>query len=263
MLVKLSNPADKWAFYDELIASISVSAKVENCVIGSYWVLIKSNQGGLGMAHFLFQNISSTSRRLEASELAGRPLSEVATLIKSWDYHAAAIGLAAVNAAVNTSVLISDSVLNRAVEEAEGSAFDFFLKRAAGRKVAVIGHFPNLEKLGQVANLSILESNPHPGDLPEPAAEYILPDQDIIFMTGTTIINKTMPRLLELSRQAEIYLVGPSTPMLPRLFDYGFYSLSGMVVRDYEAMAAAIVDDSTEEIFRHGGIKVNLVYQQG
>ena len=38
--------------------------------------------------------------------------------------------------------------------------------------------------------------------MPDPACEYILSEQDVVIMTATTLINKTMPRLLALSRNA-------------------------------------------------------------
>ena len=125
--------------------------------------------------------------------------------------------------------------------------------------MAVIGHFPGLETLADQCQLSILERQPRPGDLPDPAAEYILPEQEVVYMTGTTFINKTITRLLELTRQAEVCVVGPSTPMIPLLFKYGIHSLSGVVVTDVQELAKALIENCNEEIFERGAVKVNLM----
>ena len=81
---------------------------------------------------------------------------------------------------------------------------------------------------------------PEWGDYPAEAAEVLLPQQDFVFMTGATFANKTMPRLLELSKHAVTVLVGPSVPLHPILFDYGANGLSGFTVTD-AALAADLV----------------------
>jgi uncharacterized protein (DUF4213/DUF364 family) len=80
--------------------------------------------------------------------------------------------------------------------------------------VGVIGHFPRLESLAWVAaEMFIFERIPQPGDYPDSAAEYLIPTCDVLIITGTSVINKTAPRLLELAQGLEIYLVGPSVPL--------------------------------------------------
>ncbi len=156
-------------------------------------------------------------------------------------------------------LLIPQSPLHDAADKAKGCAFDFFLSRLKDKKVTVVGHFPHPEKLCTHCKLSILERNPRPGDLTDTAAEYILPEQDVVFITGTPFINKTITRLLELTRGAVICMVGPSTPMNPLLFEHGITSLSGLVVTDRAGVAEAIQIGCCEDIFSSGGIKVNLV----
>jgi uncharacterized protein (DUF4213/DUF364 family) len=85
-----------------------------------------------------------------------------------------------------------------------------------------------------VCELSILEKRPIPGDYPDSACEFLLPTQDFVFATGVTLINKTFPRLLALSRKTAFILVGPSVPLAPFLFDYGVRDLQGFVVTDPE-----------------------------
>ena len=110
--------------------------------------------------------------------------------------------------------------------------FTCLLNELRGKRVAVVGHFHNLERLSAICELSILERKPMLGDMPDPACEYILAEQDVVIMTATTLINKTMPRLLELSRNARVVVAGPSTPLHPLMFDHGVDLLGGLIVDD-------------------------------
>jgi uncharacterized protein (DUF4213/DUF364 family) len=130
---------------------------------------------------------------------------------------------------------------------------------ARGKKVAVVGHFPRLEKLRDAAReFSIIERDPQPGDLPDAAAEYLLPAMEVVFITGSSLANKTLPRLLELTANAYVGLVGPSVPMTPILFQEGIDSLSGTVFLDFPRIAKAIAAGESSSLFRHGGFRVNL-----
>jgi uncharacterized protein (DUF4213/DUF364 family) len=245
----------KWLFYDALLDLVPKEAKVENCVIGRHWVMVESDLGEAGLAHFL--GGESAAQLPDPASFIGQNLWEVAKLVKSWDNFAAAIGLSAINSAANSrlSHLIDDKA---SLDPRKDCAFDFFLDKTRGRKVTVVGHFPHLDKIAKVATLTILERNPQAGDLPDPAAEYVLDDQDAVFLTGTTIINKTLPRLLELTQGKEVFLVGPSVPMFSELFKFGVTSLSGTLVADRKKMAEAIAAGLSEEIFQNGGLMVNI-----
>lgn len=252
-----TSTSPKWAIYDTLLASVSKDAKVTKCAMGPHWVLIEADSGGIGVA----QNFPIEGRIFSKPDVVGQSLFQVASLLKSWNFHEAAIGMAALNAANNTALLIKDTPLHKAAEEAKGDAFDFFMPKIKGKKVAVIGHFPGMNILSSNCELTILERKLIPGDMPDTAAEYVLPLQDVVLMTGTTLINKSMPRLLELSQNAFVCIVGPSTPMDPKLFELGVDSLSGLVVMDSDAIIQAITSGACEKIFEKGGVKVNLERQ--
>ena len=66
-----------------------------------------------------------------------------------------------------------------------------------------------------------------------------------MIITGSAAINKTMPRLLELSRNAEIILTGPTVTCCPELLALGISRLSGRVVTECDAMFKAIVEKRT------------------
>lgn len=128
-------------------------------------------------------------------------------------------------------------------------AFTVYRNQVAGKKVAVIGHFYRLEQiLGGICQLSILEKRPVSGDYPDSACEFLLPLQDYVFATGVTLTNKTLPRLLELSRHTGLILAGPSVPLAPSLFRWGVRDLQGFVVTDPD-LCRAIVNGENQSAF--------------
>jgi uncharacterized protein (DUF4213/DUF364 family) len=225
--------ADPWAVYDLLIESAPPEAAVVGLAFRPHWVLAEVDlPGGAGLAHVL---PSPNPWKLpDERELVGRPAREAAALVKSWDFGEAAADLAVINAclaAARSAALAEEG-------PSFGNCFDVFMSRAKGRRVGVIGRFPRLEAIAEAASeMLVFERSPSGGDYPDPAAEYLLPSAEVVFMTGTAVINKTFPRLLELSRRAEVHLVGPSVPLCLRLLSLGVASLSGVLIPDFGALA--------------------------
>jgi uncharacterized protein (DUF4213/DUF364 family) len=245
----------KWHIYDHLIDSVPSQATAADAVFGDYWVAILSSLGGAGLAHILPQK--DPQKNLGPVDLIGRPLKDIAQMVKSWDETQTAAGLAAVTASAN-SALLAQGLSPQSVLAGQ-AAFDHYLELSKNKKVAVIGHFPHLETLKTVAKeFYILERNPEPGDLPDTAAEYLLPDMEVVFITGSSLVNKSLPRLLELSQKARVGLVGPSVPLLPSLFNFSIRSLSGTIFNDYPQVAKAVVEGKTTSLFKYGGFRVNL-----
>lgn len=107
--------------------------------------------------------------------------------------------------------------------------------------VTVVGHFPHVDRITEYADLTVLERSCRDGlDTPDPACEYVLPKTDFAFITGVTIINKTAPRLLDLTKNATTVFVGPSVVMTPFLFDWGVEMLAGSIVGDVEKLRFAV-----------------------
>ena len=62
-------------------------------------------------------------------------------------------------------------------------------------------------------------------------------------VTGSAAINKTMPRILELSRNAEVVLTGPSVSLCPALLEaFPIRRLNGQAIVEPEAMCQTIVE---------------------
>ena len=107
----------------------------------------------------------------------------------------------------------------------------------------MIGHSNiTAELLAPAAKLWIMDREEKPGAYPDSAAEFFLPGCDVVIITGSAAINKTLPRLLELSRGAQVILTGPSVSCCPALTELGIDRLNGRVITQPEPMLQAIVE---------------------
>jgi len=126
----------------------------------------------------------------------------------------------------------------------EVNAQEIILQKGKGKKVVIVGGFPFIDRLRATAKeLYILELdpyqlNPHQNILPDSAAEYLFPESDLLIITGSSLINKSLERLLALARMSRAYTVilGPSTIMSNVFFDYGVDMIAGAEVLKPEAI---------------------------
>lgn len=231
-----------WALYDALIDGIPDNIAVTDFALGVYWSYVQA-ECGCGVA--MTMRGGASAQRDMAKPAA--TLKDMAHLAKSWSMEDATLGVAALNAWYSRHELLGplgavyEEARAMAREERKREAFWEFQPAMAGKRVTVIGHFPHVLDLAQhCAQLTVLERNCSDGDLPDPAAEYVLPSQDLTFVTGTTITNKTLPRILELTRGGITIMTGPSVVASPILFDHGADVLAGSVVGDPEKTAFAV-----------------------
>jgi uncharacterized protein (DUF4213/DUF364 family) len=204
---------------DDLISSLSgdsVAREIHACV---FWTAVLSKHCGLAST---FHEPHSSHRPVKnAGNLTGLPALELAQYARSDSVLEASIGMAAINSLID---------INEAMCVRE-NAFDVLARKGKNRNVAIVGHFPWVPKLRKIARtLWVIEQRPQEGDLPAEAAEELLPQADVVGLTGTSFINHTAERLLGLSKNSFIVILGPTTPLSPILFDYGVDILAGTKV---------------------------------
>ena len=245
---QLDSPA--WRPYHELLAEVP-SGTVADCVVGLIWTSVVTDEGNAGVALTFTHGLDDS--KLPGS-VAGTDLRTAASWLASWNYYEAAIGCAAVNAVLNSRERIEEmthgTLEDFAVRGTE--VFERIAERFAGGRVAVVGHFPGLRRVADRCDLTVLERAPERSDTPDPACEYVLRDQDCVCITGTAVTNKTLPRLLELSRTAYTVLVGPSLPLSRVWFRHGVDLLAGAVVTEPEGVRRCVVEGAHRRIFREG-----------
>lgn len=186
--------------------------------------------------------------------LSGRELAELAFEVDRPTL--ASVGVAAIN-----------SLLPTPPPELwdEGNAEHVIAAHGADKRVVIVGHFPFVPRLkSKVGELIVLDRHPREGDLPAEAAPQVVPEAEVIAITGMTLVNHTMENLLELcSPQSLVVILGPSTPLSQVLFDYGVDMLCGSLVTDNESVLRAVSQGANFRQVHHAGVRLVTVVRSG
>lgn len=223
------------AIYDALLADLP-DGTVRSGMIAPIWTCVRTDDG-TGIAMTPPEEYRRTSIR---GRVAGMSVAALAAHVTSWNVHESALGMATINSCLNRAGLLPDDGRVVVRDQDAPGMFGGLEALLLGKKVAIIGHGPHVDRLRDKCTLTVLERRPREGDLPDPACEYVLPEQDFVFITGSAFANKTLPRLVELSRGAFTAIWGPSTPLSPALFDLGVDALLGTVIDDGDEAARIV-----------------------
>ena len=144
----------------------------------------------------------------------------------------AAIGMATINSFIDIDE-------NFCVERNAG---DLIIEKGNGKNVVIIGHFPFIPNVRKRAkNLWVIDKNPQTHDFPESEATRLIPQADVLCITGTAFTNHSIDHLLQLrDPKAFVVVLGGTTPMVPILFDYGIHAISGTMVLDHQRALGCI-----------------------
>ena len=223
---------DFFELYDALIDGITCQDTITKTLAGQCWTAVET-ASRFGMA---MTTPVDTAPRMLGSEYTGLALKELAQAAKSWNLTESGFGMAAINAFYNTPERL---VALNAYEPFDNYCTDGVDLR--GKHIGVVGHL-NMPRsvYEQAASVRILERNAQPGDYPDSACDWLIPQCDVVIMTASTLVNKTLPHLLELSKNAYTILAGPSCPMCPGLLDFGIDRIAGLVITDIDGMKEKI-----------------------
>ncbi|MBU4189927.1 MAG: DUF364 domain-containing protein [Candidatus Thermoplasmatota archaeon] len=209
---------------DEIIGSLETKL-AEDIRVGLKYTGVEID-GNVGLA-YTFSEYAKTPR--DVGNLIGK---DVTKLAHSWNLTESSIGVAGINALIKP----------KNYKELEIS--NYILKIAQNyNKIGIVGLFwPWVKKFPSEkevfifekrAYLSTLERLTGVNILPDSSEEDIIPKCDLVIISGSTFVNKTIERLLELS-QGYTMIIGPTTILSPVLFDYNVDALAGVVVTDPE-----------------------------
>ncbi len=189
----------------------------------------------------------------DAGHLLDGAVADWVALARSSSLWEASVGLATINALLEVP-------RERCVAV---NAAEVIAERGAGRNVAIVGHFPFVPRIRERAGrLWVLELNPRAGDLPASQADEILPQADVIAVTGTTLLNHTFAGLARLWRpEAFVVMLGGTTPLSPLLFEAGVDALAGTLVEDVDS---ALLSASQGATFRQmRGKRLVTLFREG
>lgn len=129
----------------------------------------------------------------------------------------------------------------------ELNANDPLAKEGEGKRVATIGHFPFVPRLRRIVKQPwVIERNPQEGDFLEAEAENLIPQADVVGITGAAFTNHTIEHLLQLcSPKAYVVMLGGTAPLSPVLFDHDIDAVSGTKVIDNETVLRCVSQGAT------------------
>jgi len=209
---------------------------IRKVVVGVHWTLVCSKSCGLAST-LVGCGPHGHSQMRDVGQLHHKTAQDLAQWLLSDNLLEASIGMAALNSLIEVDENKLKQVNASAIIACEGK----------GKNVVVVGHFPFVEQIKAIPqNCWVIEKQPFGEEFPEEAAEELIPKADVIAITGTAFINHSIEKLLSLCQPGSMVMVlGPSTPLLPLLFDYGITYLSGSQVTDEEAAIETIVQGAS------------------
>jgi len=209
---------------DDLIGTLNFNARVKDIRLGVFHTGVLTRYCGL--AATLPRDALKQEGPLvkEPGFLLDKTSRDLAQMVYSDSLLEAAIGMATINSLLEVD-LHSCSELNAA---------EVILEKGEGKNVAIVGHFPFLPRVREKAKaLWVIEKNPREGDFHEAETDRLIPQADVVAITGTSLTNHTLPHLLEICNPgAFVIMLGDTVPLSPVLFDYGVHALSGTRVID-------------------------------
>ncbi|MFN8420366.1 MAG: DUF364 domain-containing protein [Anaerolineae bacterium] len=175
----------------------------------------------------------------------------IARLLLSDDPAAAGIGLATINA------------LNQPEEGAFvlADAANWLTERCQDRNVAIFGRFPfiDAEVRPFARQVWVFEQQPHPDEFDSSAISVVLPQAELVAVTGSALVNHSIDLILpQIKPESTVILLGPSTPLSPQLFDCGIDAMFGVRVIDLTSLIDSVVNGAGFQKI-HGLQRVALI----
>lgn len=149
-------------------------------------------------------------------------------------------------AAASLNALLAAQLAEGSARLGDENGLDLIARLGKGRRLAIVGRFPYLQSVRLEASQSwVLELTPEDDEVPASAAADILPQADVVGITGSTLVNGTLEGLLALCRRdAFVAVIGPTSPLSPVLFEFGVDVICGAIVDDpvhvLESVAAGV-----------------------
>lgn len=230
----------------EQVAENARRARPLDIHIGMHWTLVSIELGGgsrAGMSSTLHGGENDDHHHgkrppvRDAGRLLEYSVADLVGLAQSESLLEASVGLATLNALLDVDVEACVEI----------NAADVIAEQGAGKRVAIIGHFPFIPRIREIAGtLWVLELNPREGDIPAARAPELLPQADVVALTGTSLLNHTFDELIVLCHpESYVVVLGGTTPLSPLLFESGVDAISGTHIVNPAAARLSISQGAT------------------
>lgn len=205
------------------------SHAVIDCVIGPRYAAVRMDCGtGLAfMTEAAWARAETRGVTVVEKSLTGMGAQDAVSLYTEKDALSVVLGLAAVNALL----------IHKGTEALE----DWGTLLAGKKRLGMVGYFRFLmERIRQSGVETIVfELQELPGTHRPEEAPDLLPGCDIVLVTGASFANKSVHTYLpHVAPQAEVCIVGPSTPLADTLL--ARFSLGSSMAADIDRVFAAI-----------------------
>ncbi|MBC7905317.1 MAG: DUF2478 domain-containing protein [Rhodospirillaceae bacterium] len=210
--------------YDDLALGVSDEPALR-VIVGLNWTLVEGPHG-VGLAQTPDRGTPACTA--VAGDWTGKPLCELAALVRSWDPFHAAIGMAAINAHYNRFDLKAPDI----------NGLDVLETDPAG--LVVVGAFPGLA--ARLPGAKVIDRRPTANQYPEETTHWLLPRAEGILITASALANRSLPNLLRLAQNIPVALIGPGATLTPRLLSYGVTVSCGLIATDVAGMARAVAE---------------------
>lgn len=214
---------------------LSNGKKLEDIRIGLGMTAALLDDGSCGLSFTMNTEATAHCHVLdEAGNLAGSNACDITGWAMDINPIRASVGIAVMNALYSAGVPGSTN-------ENAMDAIDI----RSGDTLGMVGHFePVLKKHGnRIGKAYVFDRIPDAkGVYPDWAEDIYLPRCDVVVITGTTLINKTIDHVLSLCNSArEIVVMGASTCLCPEVFrTHGVHMIAGTRVSDAKNALRAV-----------------------
>lgn len=241
---------------EDIISTMEKSTRdilVKEVRIGPFWTGVWSKYGGLASTTFIHEPEMPPPLK-EAGNLTEKSILELCYYANSDCLLRASVGIAAINSALEVDLNKCQNI----------NAAEVLYEKGKNKKVVVVGHFPFVNKLRRLTKeLWVVERRPQSGDIPANEAKRVIPQADIIAITGTALINGTMGELLSCCPKKSLVMVlGPTTPLSPVWFDYGVDLVSGTRVTNPELVLRLVSEGVVFKQIQGRGVKLLTIKKE-
>jgi uncharacterized protein (DUF4213/DUF364 family) len=244
--------------YKKLIDKAIENSKglfIEDYVLGLGITVVKLNNGSCGVVHTFREEIFGGCSPFKNLLEAGTSAEEFIRLYDSTNIVHSSIGLATINAVLNSKVKFDKT----------GDIFES-LNIKSTDTVALVGDIiplvPMIKK-SDPKDFYVFERRGETGKLPDWAIYTVIDKVDVLLLSSSTLINKTFFNIIEKAKTDRTALIGPSTTFCPEVLNKVKVFGGAKIVNSDIMLKIASRGGGTKNIYAsHAAEKVQLIYRQ-